>query len=89
MKLTPKEQRILDHYYLEPLYSGNDSEGFWRVVNNEANDETLYAFACALQDVELRVLFLVNKGIKTIVTEKLLAERQRRKPSRRGVKRRS
>lgn len=39
----------------QPTYSGSNSEFFWAAIR-DTNDRTLYTFACALQDIEARVL---------------------------------
>lgn len=40
-------------------YAGEMSEHFWRAVNR-TKDRTLYDFACALQDLEGKVLAVLN-----------------------------
>ena len=43
-----------------PLYGGEASKPFWKLIN-ATGDLTLYNFACALQDIEARVLMMLYR----------------------------
>jgi hypothetical protein len=62
-KLTDKERAIVLSCCFQPHYSGSTSKKFWKEVSDMSNDRVLYDFACALQDLEVRVLAAVNKGV--------------------------
>lgn len=49
--------------YIMPVYSGRASDAFWKAVA-ATKDETLWIFACALQDIEQRVLTCINEAPK-------------------------
>ena len=46
----------------QPHYSGKASVAFWRRINRlpEPEQRVIYAFGCALQDVERRVLRVLD-----------------------------
>lgn len=77
--LTAKEAAIVESCYFRPRYSGDDSEKFWREVRHMANDRTLYDFACALQDIESRVLAVVNTGVRVRARKLMMAKRRKRR----------
>jgi hypothetical protein len=77
-KLTDKERSIIAACRFSPRYSGEESEKFWREVNNPANDRVLYDFACALQDLEHRVLTAVNAGVEVRAEKTIRTMRARR-----------
>jgi hypothetical protein len=65
--LSMKEARLVEACYFQPKYSGDASEKFWREIRHPANDRALYDFACALQDIEGRVLAVLNSSVRTRV----------------------
>lgn len=80
--LTQKEAVIVESCYFRPKYAGDDSIKFWKEVNHPANDRTLYDFACALQDLESRVLAALNAGVRVRARKLIIAKRLKRKASR-------
>lgn len=73
--LTRKEAAIVEACYFRPHYSSNASTKFWREVRHAANDRTLYDFACALQEMESRVLAVLNTGVRVRTRKLVLAKR--------------
>jgi hypothetical protein len=76
-KLTRDEAAIVQSCCFQPHYSGDGSVTFWKAVNRASDDRTLYDFACALQDVESRVLAVVNGYVRERATKTVIAPAQR------------
>ena len=74
--LSAKEAAIVESCYFRPRYSGDDSIKFWKEVRYPSNDRTLYDFACALQDIEARVLAVLNTGVRTRARKLVIARRR-------------
>ena len=68
----------MESCYFQPCYAGEDSKKFWKEVGR--GDRTLYDFACALQDMESRVLAVVNTIVRAKARKAIIAGR---KPKRR------
>lgn len=58
----PKVKKTKKPKWLEPLYSGKQSTKFWERVNKIRGREgnAVYVAGCLLQDVESRVLQILN-----------------------------
>lgn len=82
--LTRKEAKLVESCYFAPRYSGEASETFWREVARHAKDRTLYDFACCLQDIESRVLAVLNTGIRASVRKVVIAQRPKKKQRQRS-----
>jgi len=80
--LTMKEAAIVEACYFKPKYSGEESAKFWKEVRHTANDRTLYDFACALQDLESRVLGALNSGVRVRAQKLILAQRLKNRKAR-------
>jgi len=57
-----KKKSIAEDCHFQPRYSGDASRSFWNTVNASTNP-MLYQFGCALQDLEERVLRVVNADV--------------------------
>lgn len=76
--LTTKEAEIVESCYFQPQYSGSQSKKFWKEICDSSNDRTLYDFACALQDLEQRVLAAVNDGVRIRARKVVIESRRKR-----------
>ncbi len=79
--LTTKEAALVESCYFHPHYGGEASKQFWKEIVHPVNDRALYDFACALQDVESRVLAVLNTGVRVRARKLILAHRLREKRS--------
>ena len=79
--LTMKEAASVESCYFQPQYAGEQSAKFWKEVRDLANDRTLYDFACALQDLEHRVLAVLNTSVRVRARKLILQSRARRRRS--------
>jgi hypothetical protein len=75
--LSRGEAAIVKACYFQPRYSGATAHKFWNEVRHPANDRALYDFACALQDLEARVLAVLNDGVRIRAQKIILADRMR------------
>ncbi len=62
MKAKPRRKPVVAEpvVVFRPRYSGDLSIPFWKAVN-ATNDHTLYLYCCALQDIEARLLQVLNE----------------------------
>jgi hypothetical protein len=82
-RLTAKEREIVEACVFQPHYSGKQSQKFWKEVVAAGNDRVLYDFGCALQDIESRLLRVVNEGVRVRAMKLVAAQRLRRGGNRR------
>jgi len=60
-----RESAIVESCCFKPRYSGDESRKFWGEIGKVQDDDlTLYAFACALQDIEGRLLRVLNEHVR-------------------------
>jgi hypothetical protein len=78
--LTMKEAAIVEACYFKARYAGKGSQTFWNEVNNPANDRTLCDFACALADMEARVLAVLNTSVRATARKLILSGRRKVTP---------
>ena len=77
--LTMKEAVIVESYYFMPHYGGESSQKFWAEIRHATNDRTLYDFACALQEIESRVLGVLNTGVRVRARKLVLTKRRKKR----------